>query len=77
MEKRLLGRQEGRTDDNIESIKKRFRVTSLDSAMVVSSYLCCCFHQCNLFLHLLASATGHCLLLVELPILLTHVKHKR
>ena len=26
MEKRLLGRQEGRTDDNIESIKKRFRV---------------------------------------------------
>jgi len=27
MEKRLLGRQEGRTDDNIESIKKRFRVS--------------------------------------------------
>ena len=26
MEKRLLSRQEGRTDDNIESIKKRFRV---------------------------------------------------
>ena len=26
MEKRLLGRQEGRTDDNIDSIKKRFRV---------------------------------------------------
>ena len=29
MEKRLLGRQEGRTDDNIESIKKRFRVSKL------------------------------------------------
>ena len=28
MEKRLLGRHEGRTDDNIESIKKRFRVSS-------------------------------------------------
>ena len=27
MEKRLLGRQQGRTDDNIESIKKRFRVS--------------------------------------------------
>lgn len=26
MEKRLLGRQQGRTDDNIESIKKRFKV---------------------------------------------------
>ncbi len=26
MEKRLLGRDEGRTDDNIETIRKRFRV---------------------------------------------------
>lgn len=26
MEKRLLGRQEGRTDDNIETIRKRFKV---------------------------------------------------
>lgn len=26
MEARLLGRNEGRTDDNIETIKKRFRV---------------------------------------------------
>lgn len=29
MEKRLLGRQEGRTDDNIDSIKKRFKVLAL------------------------------------------------
>lgn len=26
MEKRLLGRNEGRTDDNIETIRKRFKV---------------------------------------------------
>lgn len=26
MERRLLGRNEGRTDDNIETIRKRFRV---------------------------------------------------
>ena len=26
MEKRLLGRSEGRTDDNIETIRKRFKV---------------------------------------------------
>jgi len=25
MEKRLLGRNEGRTDDNIETIRKRFK----------------------------------------------------
>lgn len=37
MEKRLLGRQEGRTDDNIESIKKRFRVF-LDSSMPVINH---------------------------------------
>ena len=29
MEKRLLGRQEGRTDDNIETIRKRFKVCLL------------------------------------------------
>ena len=29
MEKRLLGRQEGRTDDNAETIRKRFKVASL------------------------------------------------
>ena len=27
MEARLLGRKEGRTDDNIETIKKRFNVS--------------------------------------------------
>ena len=27
MTKRLLGRNEGRTDDNVETIKKRFKVT--------------------------------------------------
>ena len=26
MEKRLLGRGQGRTDDNVETIKKRFKV---------------------------------------------------
>ena len=39
MEKRLLGRQEGRTDDNIESIKKRFRV-SLCSLCLHQNKLC-------------------------------------
>lgn len=34
MEKRLLGRNQGRTDDNVESIKKRFKVF-LDSSMPV------------------------------------------
>ena len=29
MEARLLGRNEGRTDDNIETIKKRFHVCPL------------------------------------------------
>ena len=28
MERRLLGRQEGRTDDNLETIRKRFKVGS-------------------------------------------------
>ena len=28
MEKRLLGRGQGRTDDNVETIKKRFKVIS-------------------------------------------------
>ena len=36
MEKRLLGRQEGRTDDNIESIKKRFRVSLCTSCAPAS-----------------------------------------
>lgn len=40
MEKRLLGRQEGRTDDNIESIKKRFRVGRLPGR--VSAFLTTC-----------------------------------
>lgn len=34
LEKRLLGRNEGRTDDNIETIKKRFR-TFIESSMPV------------------------------------------
>jgi UMP-CMP kinase len=29
MEKRLLGRNEGRTDDNIETIRKRFKVLNV------------------------------------------------
>lgn len=37
MEKRLLGRNEGRTDDNIETIKKRFK-TFVESSMPVIDY---------------------------------------
>jgi len=40
MEKRLLGRQQGRTDDNIESIKKRFKVQSAFQAHIIA--LCTC-----------------------------------
>jgi UMP-CMP kinase len=32
MERRLLARNEGRTDDNIETIRKRFRVCMLHNA---------------------------------------------
>ena len=42
MEKRLLGRQEGRTDDNIESIKKRFRVRRAELKTTALS----CFSIC-------------------------------
>lgn len=53
MEKRLLGRQEGRTDDNIESIKKRFRVSlctscapaSKQALHSVSTVLCMMAHS--------------------------------
>lgn len=38
MEKRLLGRQEGRTDDNIETIRKRFKVFEQQSLPVVEHY---------------------------------------
>lgn len=38
MEKRLLGRNEGRTDDNIETIRKRFKVFIESSMPVVSHY---------------------------------------
>lgn len=38
MEKRLLGRNEGRTDDNIETIRKRFRVFLEQSMPVVEYY---------------------------------------
>jgi UMP-CMP kinase len=37
MLKRLLGRNEGRTDDNIETIKKRF-TTFIESSMPVIDY---------------------------------------
>eukprot|EP00192_Tetraselmis_astigmatica_P021809 CAMPEP_0117673516 /NCGR_PEP_ID=MMETSP0804-20121206/14516_1 /TAXON_ID=1074897 /ORGANISM="Tetraselmis astigmatica, Strain CCMP880" /LENGTH=285 /DNA_ID=CAMNT_0005482263 /DNA_START=44 /DNA_END=901 /DNA_ORIENTATION=+ len=38
MEKRLLGRNEGRADDNIETIRKRFRVFVESSIPVVEHY---------------------------------------
>jgi len=38
MEKRLLGRNEGRVDDNIETIRKRFKVFQESSMPVVSYY---------------------------------------
>eukprot|EP00959_Pyramimonas_sp_CCMP1952_P072071 1505238-Pyramimonas_sp.AAC.1 len=38
MEKRLLGRNEGRTDDNIETIRKRFHVFQEQSMPVVQYY---------------------------------------
>lgn len=38
MEKRLLGRNEGRTDDNIETIRKRFRVFIEQSMPVIEHY---------------------------------------
>ncbi len=34
MERRLLGRNEGRTDDNIETIRKRFRVCAAPPAVL-------------------------------------------
>ena len=56
MEKRLLGRQEGRTDDNIESIKKRFRVIWLHSVMLVAYMLTA--NRLTAFEHLLCAALG-------------------
>lgn len=38
MEKRLLGRNEGRTDDNAETIKKRFRVFEDSTRPVLAHY---------------------------------------
>lgn len=38
MQERLLSRQEGRTDDNIETIRKRFRVFKESSVPVVDYY---------------------------------------
>jgi len=38
MTSRLMGRNEGRTDDNIETIKKRFKVFKEDSMPVVAWY---------------------------------------
>ena len=41
MEARLLARQEGRTDDNIETIRKRFKVsTARDHPLGPVSELC-------------------------------------
>ncbi len=42
MEKRLMGRNEGRTDDNAESIRKRFKVL-LNAPLVCSC--CLSFHH--------------------------------
>ncbi len=41
MEKRLLGRGQGRTDDNVETIKKRFKVTlsSFNASSLLSQFL--------------------------------------
>ncbi len=39
MEKRLLGRNQGRTDDNIETIRKRFRVRAGTARL-------CCLPDC-------------------------------
>ena len=38
MTKRLMGRNEGRTDDNLDTIKKRFRVFKEESMPVVDYY---------------------------------------
>ena len=38
MQKRLLGRNEGRVDDNIETIKKRFNVFAESSLPVIEYY---------------------------------------
>jgi UMP-CMP kinase len=38
MEKRLMGRNEGRTDDNIETIRKRFKVFIEQSMPVIEHY---------------------------------------
>lgn len=38
MERRILGRNEGRTDDNIETIRKRFKVFMEQSMPVVQHY---------------------------------------
>ena len=38
MEKRLLGRNEGRTDDNIETIRKRFTTFVQSTQPVVAFY---------------------------------------
>ena len=38
MEKRLLGRNEGRADDNIETIRKRFKVFVDSSMPVIEEY---------------------------------------
>ena len=40
MEARLLGRKEGRTDDNIETIKKRFQVGCSSRACAAPSRCC-------------------------------------
>ena len=58
MEKRLLGRQEGRTDDNMETIRKRFKVWGQHPQRLawpasvhagLSAFLCnhCRLHMCR------------------------------
>ena len=43
MEKRLLARQEGRTDDNIDTIRKRFKVLAESSLLKA----CSCSDLCD------------------------------
>jgi thymidylate kinase len=48
MEQRLLSRQEGRTDDNIETIRKRFKVRPLACNLyLVAAHGHPCMHICR------------------------------
>ena len=55
MEKRLLARQEGRTDDNIETIRKRFKVQGWHSGawhhLKMWAWLCAPLHVATGYAH--------------------------